>query len=198
MSGLRPPRARSAAVVGAVILALLAGCGDDGGDSSPEPGSSAGEAGEMGNMGEMDMSQMNEPDATPADEVDGEVESGEFEVLDTAPPGSEGVSGTAWLAQDDTGTTVTIEVDGLEPGRAYVSHLHAQSCEEDSGGDHFTFDPDGGDTPPNEVHLAFTAAEDGSGGATVTNDEQVGDLAPAVVVHPVDAVDNRLACADFS
>lgn len=51
---------------------------------------------------------------------------------------------------------------------------------------------------PNEVHLGFTAAEDGAGEATVTSDNRVADGAPAIVVHPADSMDNRLACADFS
>ncbi|MBU1801082.1 MAG: superoxide dismutase family protein, partial [Actinobacteria bacterium] len=65
-------------------------------------------------------------------------------------------------------------------------------------GPHFKFDLEGSDVPPNEIHLGFTSSADGSGEATITSDEQVGDGAPAVVVHPADAMDNRLACADFS
>lgn len=149
-------------------------------------------------MNGMDMSAMNELDATPADEVDGQVTSGNFAVLETAPPGSEGVAGRAWTGQNDSGTTVTIQMTGLEPGVEYLSHLHEASCAQDDGGEHFKFDPEGGDLPPNEVHLGFTAAEDGTGVATVTSDQRVGDDAPAIVVHPADAQDNRLACADFS
>ncbi len=144
------------------------------------------------------MSAMNEPDATPAYDVGGEVTSGDFVLLDTAPPGSEDVAGEAWLAQGEAGTTVTIELRGLVAGEDYVSHLHAQTCEEDDGGPHFAFDAEGSTMPPNEVHLGFTADGDGTGTATVTNDRQVGDDAPAIVVHPADAMDNRLACADFS
>ncbi len=186
------PRLATALASCALVLAV-AGCGaDDPTDSSPA--SSEG-------MGGMDMSAMNEPDATPAYDVDGPgstVASGDFVLLETAPPGSDDVAGQAWLAQDDDGTTVTIELSGLEPGRDYVSHLHAETCATDDGGPHFAFDEGGSDMPPNEVHLGFTAAEDGSGTATVTNDREVGDGAPALVVHPADATDNRLVCADFS
>lgn len=190
MSEPRLPRrrCRTAAVGVALLLALLAGCGDD----TAEQAGAEGGAPSGGSM------VMDEPDATPAAEVDGEVESGAFTVLDTAPPGSDEVAGTAWLAQNDAGTTVTIELTGLEPGQTYVSHLHRQACRDDNGGEHFAFDDAGGDEPPNEVHLGFTAAEDGSGAATVTNRRRVDDGAPSVVIHPVDAVDNRLACADFS
>ena len=144
------------------------------------------------------MSAMNQPDATPADEVDGDVTSGRFVVLDTAPPGSDAVTGRAWVAQDGAGTTVTVRLRGLEPDTRYVGHLHAQSCTEERGGDHFAFDPEGKASPPNEVHLGFTSTAEGSGTATVTNDRRVGDRAPAIVVHPADAMDNRLACADLS
>ena len=168
------------------LVFATAACGDD---ETPEAGGDA-----------MDMSTMvmNDPDATPADEVDGDVVTGEFTVLDTAPPGSDGATGQAWLAQDDDGTTVTIRLAGLVPDTEYLSHLHAQSCADDNGGPHFKFDLEGSDVPPNEVHLGFTSDADGNGEATITNDEQVGDGAPAIVVHPADAMDNRLACADFS
>lgn len=191
MRTVRRSPTRTAAVAAlpiALVLALTACSGSDQSDAAAADDGMAG----------MDMSAMNEPDATPADKVDGDVRSGQFTVLDTAPPGSDEVAGDAYLAQDDAGTTVTIRMIGLEPGTEYVAHLHAQRCEDDDGGDHFRFDPDGEEVPPNEVHLGFTATEQGTGQATVTNDRQVGDDAPAVVVHPADAMDNRLACADFS
>lgn len=118
---------------------------------------------------------MADPDATRADEVGGDLVSGDFTVLDTAPPGSEDVAGQAWLAQSDDGTTVTISLTGLAPETVYLAHLHAQTCASDNGGPHFQFDPEGSDVPPNEVHLAFTSSDDGSGEVTVTNDQQVGD-----------------------
>lgn len=183
------------AAAAAMLMLPLTGCGSD--DSA----SAADDSSQMSGMddgGGMDMSEMNEPDATPAYEVDGEVKTGNFAVLDTAPPGSEEVTGQAWLAQTDDGTTVTIRFAGLEPDVDYVSHLHDQLCEVDNGGEHFKFDADGSDLPPNEIHLGFTAASDGSGEATVTNDTRVEDGAPAIVVHPADSMDNRLACADFS
>ncbi|VXC43389.1 superoxide dismutase family protein [Nocardioides sp. AX2bis] len=182
-------RLRPAAVVAASLLLTLTACGGSEDDAG---------AGGSGDMAGMEMSAMNDPDATPADEVDGDREKGEFVVLDTAPPGSDEVAGEAFLAQDDSGTTVTIRLIGLEPGVDYVSHLHDAGCAEGDGGDHFKFDPDGGDVPPNEVHLGFTATEQGTGQATVTNDQRVEDGAPSIVVHPAEATDNRLACADFS
>lgn len=190
MNRLRPT-ALAASLASLTLVGALAGCGSD--DASSGPDGMDG----MESMDGMDMSEMNQPDATPADEVDGDVTEGAFALLDTAPPGSEDVVGQAWLAQNDDGTTVTIRLSGLEPGVEYVSHLHAQSCAEDNGGEHFAFDPEGEEVPPNEVHLGFTADQDGTGEATVTNDRRVEDLAPAVIVHPADSMDNRLVCADF-
>lgn len=173
----------------AAAVLLFSACGAE--DEAAEP------AADSSTMDHSEMT-MNDPDATPADEVEGEVQSGDFVVLDTAPPGSDAVTGEAFLAQNDDGTTVTMRLSGLEPDIEYLAHLHEQPCAEDNGGDHFMFDPEGSDVPPNEVHLAFTADSEGSGEATVTNPEEVGDGAPSIVVHPADAMDNRLACADFS
>lgn len=178
--------------IATAVALTVAGCG-----SEEPPADSSDDMSGM-DMAEMDMSTMNEPDATPADEVDGDVTMGDFTVLDTAPPGSDAVSGTAWTAQTDDGTTVTIRLAGLEPETTYMAHLHDQVCEQDNGGEHFRFDPEGEEVPPNEIHLAFTSTADGTGEATVTNDRRVDEDAPAVVIHPMDSMDNRLACADFS
>ncbi|WP_323793117.1 CHRD domain-containing protein [Nocardioides sp.] len=186
---------RRAATTTAALSLVLAGaaCANDDPDMPMMDDMSG-----MDGMDGMDGMAMGDPGATPADEVDGDVTSGEFSVLDTAPPGSDGAAGQAWLAQNDDGTTVTIRLTGLAPDTAYMAHLHAEACASDNGGPHFMFDLDGSEMPPNEVHLAFTADDDGAGEVTVTNEQRVGDGAPSVVIHPTDAMDNRLACADFS
>lgn len=207
----RSPRPRSrhrrslplatAVLAGAV---LLAGCGEDeleldtGGAAGPvETGGASPDDGHGGHGSGHGM-MLHETDATPADELTGaDLATAEFVLLDTAPPGVDDVTGTAWLAQHQDGTTVTIRLTGLEPGVAYVSHLHEQPCGQDGGGDHFAFDPDGEPMPPNEVHLGFTASDEGAGEATVTNDLKVGDGARSVVVHPAESTDNKVACADF-
>lgn len=166
------------------LAACTGGSDDDGADSD--------------GMDHGDMStSMNDPDATPADQAEGETAEGTFVLLDTAPPDSDFVAGDAFLAQNDDGTTVTIRLTGLAPNTEYMAHLHEKPCNEENGGEHFAFDPDGPETPPNEVHLAFTSDDFGAGEATVTNDNRVEDGARSVVVHPADAMDNRLACADL-
>ncbi len=188
---------RAAAATAALSLVLAAGaaCGDDESfDEMPMVDGVGGLDGMDGMAGMMG----GDPDATPADQVDGEVRSGEFTVLDTAPPGSDDAAGQAWLAQGDDGTTVTIRLTGLAADTVYLAHLHAEPCATDNGGPHFQFEVGGSDQPPNEIHLAFTSDDAGSGEVTVTHDQKVGDGAPSVVVHPATSMDNRLACADFS
>ncbi len=186
MRYIRHPRLRFGALL--LVLALvLAACGgsEDAADTTV-----------MGD--EMDMAMnMGDPDATPASEVaGGELVSGSFTLLDTRPSGYDDVTGTAEMARHDGGTTVTIEVSGLEPGTEYISHVHAEPCS-NNGGPHYQFEVGGSEVPPNEIHLLFTADEEGNGYMTAENEQTVDGRAVAVVVHPVDLVDNKIACADF-
>jgi hypothetical protein len=193
---------RAASAVAGLLTAtlLLAGCGqeENAGDLNPDDNPAGESSTDSSGSGSMDMGSMNDPDATPAYDLSGAVE-GDFGVLDSAPPGSEGVTGQAWLAQggEQGGTTVSVELDGLEAGSTYMAHLHAQPCGTDEGGPHFQFEEGGAETPPNEVHLGLEADDEGVATATTTNTQEVGDGAKSIVVHPTDLPDNRLACADF-
>lgn len=136
-------------------------------------------------------------DATPANELpDAVLREGHFHLLDGAPKGSPDLGGHAYLARTDDGTTLSIDLTGLEPGANYMSHLHAGTCEPNSGGDHFKFDPSGSDEPPNEVHLAFTAAGDGTVATTITNDNPRSEGAKSMVLHLPDGT--KFACADLA
>ncbi|MCH1867867.1 superoxide dismutase family protein [Nocardioides sp. CFH 31398] len=193
---------RAATAVAGLLTAtlLLAGCGqeENASDLNPDDNPAGESSTDSSDMGSMDMSSVNDPDATPAYDLPDAVE-GDFQVLDSAPPGSEGVTGQAWLAQggEQGGTTVSVELDGLEAGSTYMAHLHAEPCGTDEGGPHFQFEEGGAETPPNEVHLALEADDEGVATATATNDQEVGDGARSIVVHPTDLPDNRLVCADF-
>lgn len=213
MRSKKPARLVRALAVLLALALVAAACGDDddevgtsddGGDDASMAMDDGGDM-EMSDDGQMAMDDngdnaamnMGDPDATPAGDVPGaDVVEGTFVLLDTRPDGYDDVTGTAQLARYDGGTTVTTEVFGLMPGEDYISHVHAQSCAED-GGPHYKFDPDGSDMPPNEIHLAFTADEEGRGYTTAENDMVAGDDAVAFVVHPVDLLDNKIACVDF-
>ncbi len=182
--------------IGALLLALavvLAACG---GSEESTDTTAMGDEMAMGDGMDMAMN-MGDPDATPASEVaGGELVSGTFALLATRPSGYDDVTGTAEMARHDGGTTVTIELAGLQPGGEYISHVHAEPCSS-NGGPHYQFEVGGSEVPPNEIHLLFTADEDGNGFMTAENDETVDERAVAVVVHPLDLVDNKIACADF-
>lgn len=65
------------------------------------------------------------------------------------------------------------------------------------GRPHFRFDPDGPETPPNEVHLAFAGDSAGEATMAVNNGRKSGGGAVAFGIHPRDALDSMIACADF-
>ncbi|MFZ0014207.1 MAG: superoxide dismutase family protein [Acidimicrobiia bacterium] len=140
---------------------------------------------------------MGDPDAVPAyDIADADIREGELVVLDTRPPGYDGVTGRAFMARHAAGTTVTIEISGLQPGEEFIAHVHEGACAE-AGGAHFKFEAGGSDMPPNEIHLLFTSASDGTGFMTAENEGVAGEDARSVVVHPLDLIDNKIACAEL-
>ncbi|WP_107097574.1 superoxide dismutase family protein [Streptomyces sp. WMMB 322] len=196
----RPARLRVAVCCTAVAAAaaLLSGCGSDSsGSSSKKPAGSASPS-KSKSMDGMHGKAMGDPSATPANKIpDAEAVEGSFKLLDTRPPGMDEVKGTAWQAQGPKGTTVTVSLTGLKPGDTYMAHLHAQRCSADNGGEHFQFKKGGPAEPPNEIHLMFKADKSGKGMTTVNNKKKTGKKAVALVVHPHDAQDNRIACADF-
>ncbi|MGW2045840.1 superoxide dismutase family protein [Streptomyces sp. NPDC001858] len=198
----RRPRLAATAAAAAALAALLAGCGsesdDHSSDTSAASESASSSAHGTDDMAGMDGMAMGDPSATPADKIPGAtVVKGAFQLLDTRPPGMDDVAGTAWLAQGSQGTTVTVSLTGLKPGGVYMAHLHAQQCSAENGGAHFQFEKGGATTPPNEIHLMFTADTSGMGMTTVNNSTKTGKGAVAIVVHPNEAQDNRIACADF-
>ena len=145
---------------------------------------------------DMDSMNMGDADATPAYEVTGAaVVSGPFSVLDSK--AGLDVGGKAWLARSAAGTTVTIELTGLEPDTDHIAHVHADSCALD-GGPHYQHDAEGMDHPPNEIHLAFRSDANGSGIMTAENPTTASDQAVSVVVHTAGDGAPKLACADFS
>lgn len=193
----RGPRFICGTALATTLVALLAGCGGESSDHATAKPKTSATASAHG-MDEMSGMEMGDPSATPAYKMpQATVVEGTFKLLDTRPPGLDHVKGTAWLAQGPKGTTVTVKLTGLKPGASYMAHLHAQHCSAGNGGAHFQFVKGGPEMPPNEVHLAFDAGKTGIGMTTVNNARKTGKGAVAIVVHPSDALDNRIACADF-
>ncbi|NND74570.1 MAG: superoxide dismutase family protein [Ilumatobacter sp.] len=186
-------------------LVLFAGaCGSDGADAVPAE-TAAQTVDEMEPDMDMDMDMdpemamnMGDPDATPADDVDdAALARGTFVLLDTRPQGYDDAAGSAVIARSPAGTTVTVELNGLPPNVDYIAHVHAEPCAPDNGGPHYQFDVGGSTVPPNEIHLAFTSDDDGVGFMTAENDAIAGVDAQALVVHPAEFLDNKVACVDF-
>jgi hypothetical protein len=123
--------------------------------------------------------------------------SGTLEPLSGAPADYQGVAGEARLERADGGTTISLRASGLKPKTAYVAHLHTQGCEQaDPGGSHFKFDPQGGDEPPNEIHLSLTSGASGSGDAKASSEREVpiGE-AGSVVLHEGGSDEHMTAAA---
>lgn len=169
-------------------LALVAGAcgGSHAAGPDPDPGSEA-----------APHAEETHDAHTPAIEIPGaQLVTGHFEGLSTAPAGYERIGGHAWLARHDGGTTVTIEIVGLQPDESFISHLHAGSCAE-SGGPHYQFEANGGTMPPNEIHLMFTSDEDGSAFLSVEHERVAGPAATSLVVHSAATMEPKVACADL-
>ena len=78
----------------------------------------------------------------------------------------------------DAGTTITLAVRDLQPGRSYGAHVHANACGPtgDDAGPHFQYEVDPVQpsvdpafaNPQNEIWLDFQTDADGAGTATAT------------------------------
>lgn len=147
---------------------------------------------------DMDMEDMDmgDTDAVPAVDAGGELVSGGFRVLESAPRGFVDVVGNADMARHESGTTVTISLENLIPAKSYVAHVHAGTCF-DAGGPHYQFEVGASVMPPNEIHLAFTSLDDGTGFMTATNHQVAGPEATSVVIHEQTEDAPKIACADF-
>ncbi len=116
------------------------------------------------------------------------------------------IHGSAAMTTGPVGTTVKINVSGLDPTKTYGSHLHNGTCASGGGG-HYQ-DVEGGSTvPPNELWLTTDGnglspnpggVAHGAGSATwearTSSTTQTNAL--SVVVHEPGGA--RIACADLT
>jgi hypothetical protein len=133
--------------------------------------------------------------------------SGHFANVPNAPKGTKKITGMAEMVLSATGTKVTLTASGLDPKAVYVAHVHNDLCSAaEPGGAHYKYSPDGGDEPPNELHLMVTVDKKGKGTASTTNPVKAGPSAKSVVIHlkrPAgakadEAKPPKLACADLA
>lgn len=119
-----------------------------------------------------------------------------------------GVSGFATLSRHQGGTTASIVVRGLAPGRTYAAHLHNAPCNRGSG--HYQNVVGGASAPPNELWLSSTGvpaagitANRGGTALGVGSAEWVARPdARSIVIHQVPeggstAGGPKIACADL-
>lgn len=105
------------------------------------------------------------------------------------------ISGPVRLSRGEDWTHVRANAKGLDADTTYESHLHAQACADEDGGPHYKDDPEGADTPPNELWLEIATNPSGNGHDASTSDWQVRDGDRSVVIHDGDGA--RIACADL-
>ena len=122
---------------------------------------------------------------------------------DVQPAGSTlpNADGTATLTRSDAGTEVTVDLTGFAANTTYRAHLHEGTCTE--MGPHYQDDPNGPETPPNEIHLSSTAnpadglQSDASGAITGSGTATwIARAVPlSVMVHEDAAPGLPVACA---
>lgn len=178
------PSKRLAGSILALSLFLVA-CGGDGDD----PGATTDTTGDQAAPTTEEQQPTTGDGAAEAD-----VRTGEVAPIEGAPEGYDDVSGTATITRGEPGTTVTLEMEGLEPDTTYLAHLHEGACA-DGAGPHYRHDPAGGAEPPNEMHIHFDSTADGTGAVTVEDEVTADERAVSVAIH--EAGGQMFACADF-
>lgn len=187
-------------VLGGVVTALaLAAC------SSPDAGSDAAAPTSA-------AEQQNTVQTTATFAPDGGTATTYDEAL--VPPGA---TASVTAMESDGSTTVTLEVAGLQPDRAYGAHAHAQPCGPTGAdaGPHFQHEQDPQSpsvdpafaNPENEIWLDFSTDAQGAATTTSTVDWTFPEdrRASSVIIHEMPTktaageagvAGDRLACID--
>lgn len=137
-------------------------------------------------------------------------ERGAFATLPAGTSLGLSLEGAAQITRTADGTSVKINVRGLEPGATYGAHLHNASCAVNEGGAHYKDNPAGLSTPPNELWLSstsdpmvgITANAAGVAQGRGSADWVARPEAEAVVIHAIPpggttAGGPKIACADL-
>ncbi len=143
---------------------------------------------------------------SPASAGEGTSLHGVFDETDAGSTAGYDIHGSAKMTIGPAGTSVRVNVSGLDPEKVYGSHLHNGTCASGGGG-HYQDVPSAVDvTPPNELWLSSAGAGlapnpggvgHGNGSATWTARISSGSTnARSVVVHEPGS-GARIACADL-
>lgn len=124
--------------------------------------------------------------------------NGPIETFASAEPVDDTIAGTVIISITPEGTTVEMEVEGLDPDATYASHVHSLPCETNDAGAHYKFDPTTEETlAENELWLPVDVNADGTSSTTLSETHIVRTDAQSVVIHRVvDATTKpKVACA---
>ncbi|CAN5830125.1 hypothetical protein BH24ACT5_BH24ACT5_03340 [soil metagenome] len=115
------------------------------------------------------------------------------------------IHGSVKMTISSAGTTVRVNVSGLDPDKVYGSHLHNGTCASGGGG-HYQDIEGGATVPPNELWLSTNGAglvpnpggvAHGAGSATwMARVSSASTNARSVVVHEPGS-GARIGCADL-
>lgn len=193
----RTVTARGLLLAAVALVAAAAGC---------DAGAGGGDTGTGTGTGDIPAETGGQPTPEAADDPDAGEEggtlTGAFEPL--ADNTDRDITGEARLTRSADGTTLRVEVSGLEPDAAHPAHLHEGSCAD--RGPHYRHDPEGAEEPPNELWpssdptdptAGLQADEDGEAAGEGSADWRARNEPLSVFVHGPGGDHPKIACADL-
>lgn len=121
---------------------------------------------------------------------------GGFLPFAAAEPIDDNIAGTASMEVRPTGTTVTVEVEGLDPGEVYESHVHEYPCDVADAGAHYQRQPGGPATADNELWPTVMPDAMGMASDSFEVDHVARGDAQSIVIHRMTPAGSpRVACA---
>jgi hypothetical protein len=111
----------------------------------------------------------------------------------------DGIRGAAQLVRSKEVVTAELYVEGLTASTAYIAHVHALPCEENSAGSHYKHDPAiTEEREDNEIWLRFTTDAAGAGVAAVQQPGKIARMdAQSIVIHDPASGGAKMACANL-
>lgn len=116
--------------------------------------------------------------------------------LEGSPPTFAGVGGVAIITRDERGTTVSVEVTGVQPAEPLVAHVHTGPCIE-NGGARYHFDPGRPADPANQIAVPLSTDDDGQVTGDVTHPVIAGPAARSLLVTFVGDPATPVACSEL-